>query len=86
MPRGSRIDYPGLLQHVIVRGIEKKNIFSDEHDYQDFVARLENRLGIPGSCLARKLGLTKSGISKLNKRGEVLIKEEGEEVITGVLG
>jgi len=28
MPRQARIDIPGLLQHVIVRGIERRNIFA----------------------------------------------------------
>ncbi len=33
-------------------------------------------LGIPGSCFAKKLGLTKSRINRLNRKGEVLIKGE----------
>lgn len=41
MPRGPRIDYPGLLHHVIVRGMERKNIFQDEKDYKDFIGRIE---------------------------------------------
>jgi len=32
MPRAARIDHPDLLQHVIVRGIEKKPIFLDGAD------------------------------------------------------
>ena len=40
MPRLARIDIPGLLQHVIVRGIERRNIFNDDHDCQLFVDRL----------------------------------------------
>ena len=39
MPRLSRIDIPGLLQHVIVRGIERRNIFNDDDDRQHFVDR-----------------------------------------------
>ena len=39
MPRLSRIDIPGLLQHVIVRGIERRNIFNDDEDRQHFVDR-----------------------------------------------
>ena len=39
MPRLARIDIPGLLQHVIVRGIERRNIFNDDHDRQNFVDR-----------------------------------------------
>lgn len=40
MPRHARIDIPGLLQHVIVRGIEGSNIFLDDFDRENFVARL----------------------------------------------
>ena len=39
MPRLSRIDIPGLLQHVIVRGIEQRNIFNDDDDRQQFLDR-----------------------------------------------
>ena len=40
MPRNARIDIPGLLQHVIVRGIEKRTIFQDDEDRDDFLSRL----------------------------------------------
>ena len=40
MPRLPRLDITGLLQHVIVRGIERRDIFNDEHDRQLFVDRL----------------------------------------------
>jgi REP element-mobilizing transposase RayT len=29
MPRLARLDVPGLLHHVIIRGIERRNIFED---------------------------------------------------------
>ena len=32
MPRAERLDIPGLLQHVMVRGIEKRKIFLDDED------------------------------------------------------
>jgi len=40
MPRTARLDIPGLLQHVIVRGIEKRDIFLDDEDRALFVDRL----------------------------------------------
>jgi putative transposase len=40
MPRTARLDIPGLLQHVIVRGIEKRNLFLDDEDRRLFVERL----------------------------------------------
>ncbi|WP_224747076.1 transposase [Pelovirga terrestris] len=44
MPRQPRIDIPGLLQHVIVRGIERRNIFRNNTDRRDFVDRLSTLL------------------------------------------
>ena len=41
MPRHARIDFPGLLQHVIVRGIERTDIFLDDDDRNNFCRRLE---------------------------------------------
>lgn len=40
MPRKARIDAPGALQHIIVRGIEAKAIFYDRYDRYNFLDRL----------------------------------------------
>ena len=40
MPRGARLDAPGTLHHVIVRGIEKRRIVNDVADRKNFVTRL----------------------------------------------
>jgi hypothetical protein len=40
MPRQARIDAPGALHHVIVRGIERRKIFKDNTDRLDFLMRL----------------------------------------------
>ena len=44
MPRQTRLDIPGLLQHVIVRGIERRNIFRTNTDRRDFIERLSRLL------------------------------------------
>ncbi len=44
MPRQPRIDSPGLLHHVIVRGIERGNIFYDDEDRDRFLGRLRTLL------------------------------------------
>jgi REP element-mobilizing transposase RayT len=44
MPRSSRIDLAGLLQHVIVRGIEQRNIFFDDVDRRFFLSRFSKLL------------------------------------------
>ncbi|NIM96999.1 MAG: transposase [candidate division Zixibacteria bacterium] len=40
MPRKARIDAPGALQHIIIRGIERRSIFKDAADRNDFLRRL----------------------------------------------
>jgi putative transposase len=44
MPRKARIDAPGALQHIIVRGIERRKIFYDDNDRDNFLDRLGNIL------------------------------------------
>jgi REP element-mobilizing transposase RayT len=44
MPRQARLVSPGLLQHVIGRGIERSPIFLDDDDRENFVARLHRLL------------------------------------------
>jgi len=40
MPRKARIDAPGALHHVIVRGIERRKIFRSDYDRQNFLDRV----------------------------------------------
>ncbi len=40
MPRQARLDTPGTLHHVMMRGIERKRIFREDEDRKDFVSRL----------------------------------------------
>jgi REP element-mobilizing transposase RayT len=40
MPRKARIDAPGALHHIIVRGIERRRIFLNGQDRDNFIERL----------------------------------------------
>ncbi len=40
MPRSARLDTPGTLHHVIIRGIERREIVDDDNDRNAFVERL----------------------------------------------
>jgi putative transposase len=40
MPRQARLDAPGTLHHVIIRGIEKRKIVDDKKDQNIFVERM----------------------------------------------
>ncbi|MCU0561344.1 MAG: transposase [Desulfobacterales bacterium] len=53
MPRKARIDAPGALHHIIVRGIDRTAIFRDETDYENFLLRLGHLLTESSTpCLA----------------------------------
>jgi len=56
MPRKARIDAPGALHHIIIRGIERKAIFKDDSDRENFLERLsallsESKTGCYGWAL-----------------------------------
>ncbi len=40
MPRLARLDAPGVLHHIIIRGIERRKIFRDDNDRDNFIHRL----------------------------------------------
>jgi len=40
MPRLARLDAPGVLHHVIIRGIERRKIFKDNKDRDNLLDRL----------------------------------------------
>ena len=53
MPRKARIDAPGALNHIIVRGIERRKIFYDDFDRDNFIDRLDTVLTETGTpCFA----------------------------------
>ena len=40
MPRQARLDVPGALHHIMVRGNDRAKIFRDDEDKAKFLARL----------------------------------------------
>ncbi|MGD9032787.1 MAG: transposase [Desulfobacteraceae bacterium] len=66
MPRQARLDSPGTLHHVIVRGIEKKAIVSDRYDRTDFVKRMGE--------LAHETGTPIYAWSLLRNHAHILLK------------
>jgi len=52
MPRGARLDSPGLLQHEMKRCLEKRPIFLDDQDRSSFL----DRLGAAGVSIAARRG------------------------------
>ena len=70
MPRQSRIDAPGALHHVMIRGIDRTVIFRNDEDRESFLDRLGGILmGSSTPCYAwsllsasiRKYGVVSEG-------------------------
>jgi len=53
MPRKARIDAPGALHHIIGRGIERRKIYVDDDDRENFLERLGRLVSDSGTeCYA----------------------------------
>jgi REP element-mobilizing transposase RayT len=56
MPRQARIDTPGALHHIMVRGIERKKIFRDNKARERFERKYELKAqGYNLDVLARRI-------------------------------
>src|SRR3990172_2084561 len=51
MPRQARLDVPGALHHIMVRGINKSAIFNDDQDRQKFLERLRENVITAGAVV-----------------------------------
>ena len=51
MPRGARLDEPGALHHVMVRGIERTEIVLDDEDRMDFLKRIGKASAATGTVI-----------------------------------
>ncbi len=85
MPRKARIDAPGALHHIIVRGIEKRKIFEDNKDRNQFVKRLANNLTVTETpCYA--WSLMPNHVHLLLKTGLTPIATIMMRLLTGYAG
>ncbi|MBU2574371.1 MAG: transposase [Elusimicrobia bacterium] len=76
MPRQARIDISGLLYHVILRGIERRDIFPGKEDRGDFINRLSKNLeGDSAKCFAWAL---------MSNHAHLLIRT-GEKKLSGIM-
>ena len=82
MPRKSRIDAPGALHHIIARGIERRVIFCDDHDRDDFLKRLGSVILETGT-LCYAWALIPNHIHLLLKTGNAPISTVMRRVLTG---
>jgi putative transposase len=66
MPRGPRLDAPGVLHHVVVRGLERRVLFRDDRDRADFLGRV--------AALAASGAWTVSAWAPLPNHGHLLLR------------
>ncbi len=82
MPRKARIDAPGALHHIIIRGIERRAIFRSIADREDLLKRLAAILPeSETSCFA--WAFIENHIHLLLKTGIVPIAKVMQRVLTG---
>ena len=85
MPRKSRIDAPGALHHLIVRGIERRKVFDDDSDRDNFIDRLDHIVtDTKTACYA--WALMPSHFHLLFRTGQVSIATVMQRLLTGHAG
>ena len=75
MPRKARIDAPGAMHHIIIRGIERKAIFKDTTDRKNFFERCYiavRKLGYRCSDVSKTMGISAGTVSKAANFGSKL--------------
>lgn len=82
MPRQSRIDAPGALHHIIIRGIERKAIFKDAKDRANFLERL-GKILLESSTPCYAWALLNNHVHLLLRTGEIPISVVMRRLLTG---
>jgi REP element-mobilizing transposase RayT len=82
MPRQARIDAPGALHHIICRGIERRKLFLNNDDCDDFVDRL-SRIISESETLCYAWALIPNHFHLLLRTGNVPITTVMRRLLTG---
>jgi REP element-mobilizing transposase RayT len=85
MPRQARIDAPGAIQHIIIRGIERRRIFLDDRDRDAFVERL-GRILLDSATTCYGWALMTNHAHFLFRTGRVPIATIMRRLLTGYAG
>ena len=85
MPRGARLDAPGVLHHVMVRGLERRAIFRDERDRADFVRRVAS-LAPSGALTVYAWALLPNHAHLLVRTGARPLARSMRSLLTGYAG
>jgi REP element-mobilizing transposase RayT len=82
MPRKTRVDAPGAFHHIICRAIERRKIFYDNADRDNFLERLENIL-IETSTPCYGWALLPNHFHLLLRTGNASISTVMQRLLTG---
>ena len=82
MPRLARLDAPGVLHHVMGRGIERRKIFLNKKDREDFIDRLAE-LAINGSMSIYSWSLLPNHFHLLCKTKNRPLSSSMRKLLTG---
>ncbi len=85
MPRQPRLDAPGTLHHVMVRGLERRVIFRDDPDRADFVDRLA-QLAEQGALTVYAWALLPNHAHLLIRTGTRPLARSMRSLLTGYAG
>ena len=81
MPRQARLDVPGALHHIMVRGINKSAIFQDNQDKLRFLWRLGENV-TEGKCVVYAWVLMDNHVHILFKSGKQGISTVMRKLLT----
>jgi REP element-mobilizing transposase RayT len=81
MPRQARLDVPGALHHIMVRGISKTDIFGDDQDRTRFIERLGDTV-MEGQCTVYAWTLMTNHVHILCKSGKQGISSVMRRLLT----
>ncbi len=81
MPRQARLDVPGALHHIMVRGIDKSDIFRDDEDKARFLERLGQTVS-EGKCTVYAWVLMDNHVHILFKSGKQDISAVMRKLLT----
>ena len=83
MPRQARLDAPGLVHHVMARGIEDQRIFRDNKDREGFLTRLAEIVASSGGASLYAWALMSNHFHLLLRTDEHLLSPIMQRLMTG---
>lgn len=85
MPRYARLDAPGVLHHVMARGIEQSRIFRDRRDREDFIRRL-SELATTNALVIYAWALLPNHFHLLVRTGKKTLSQNMRSLMSGYAG